>query len=247
MLRFQFSDARTWRYMIASMEKVLDEGVFVAKSDGLYFRALDPARVVMIDLYYPADAFTIFEVEGEEFSFGVSFETLAKILRRARKDDQLRLEVDQTWVNVIFTGRGERRFRFPQISLSVEVPGEPRVTFTVEAKLLATSFREAIRTLEPVADMLTLTALDEDKLLMRGQGDLESAELEFSLERQSLLDYQVDSPDQSTYSLEHFSQMLQAAQAAETAVVKFGADIPARVDFEYPGGGRLTFYVSPAI
>ncbi len=247
MLRFQFTDARTWRYIIASIEKILDEGVFVADSESFRLRALDPARVVMVDLYYPAEAFTVFEVEGDEFSFGVPFATLAKILRRARKDDQLRLEVDETWVNVIFTGRGQRRFRIPQISLSVEVPGEPKVTFTVEARMMASSFREAIRTLEPVADMLTLVALDEDKLLLRGQGDLESAELEFSLERQSLLDYTVDSPDQSTYSLEHFSQMLQAAQAAETAVIRFGADIPARIDFDYPGGGRLTFYVSPSI
>jgi len=246
LLRLQFSDARTWRYIIASIEKVLDEGVFVAGEDGLRFRALDPARVVMVDLFYPADAFSIYEVEGGEAKFGVSFATLAKVLRRARKDDQLGLNATDTWIDVVFIGRGQRRFRVPQISLSVEVPGEPRVSFTVEAKMMASSFREAIRTLEPIADMLTLAAVDEDRLLMRGRGDLESAELEFSLERQSLLDYRVDSNDESTYSLEHFSQMLQAAQAAETAVVKFGADIPARVDFDYPGGGRLTFYVSPS-
>ena len=247
MLRFTFMDARTWRYMIASVEKILDEGVFVAREDGLYFRALDSARVVMVDLAYPAEAFSEYEVEGGEVNFGVSFNMLAKVLRRARKDDQLRLVVDEASIEVVFVGRGERRFRIPQISLSVEVPGEPKIPFTVEARMMATSFREAVKTLEPVADMLTLAAIDEDRLLFRGQGDLESAELEFSMERQSLLDYQVESPDESTYSLEYFSQMLQAAQAAETAIVRFGADLPARVDFEYPGGGRLTFYVSPSV
>ncbi|MCE4619351.1 MAG: DNA polymerase sliding clamp [Desulfurococcales archaeon] len=244
--RIRFQDARTWRYIVASMEKVLDEGVFVATNDGLSFRALDPARVVMIDLFYPADSMLNYELEKDEVEFGVSFNTLVKVLRRARKDDELEFKISETFIDVMFLGRGTRRFRIPQISLAVERPPEPKIGFTVTAKMLATTFREAIRTIEPIADTIRLMAT-EDKLVIRGIGDIESAELEFSMERQSLLDLLVESEDTSNYSLEYFSQMLQAAQAAETATVKYAGDAPVRVDFEFMGGGRLTFYVSPTI
>jgi proliferating cell nuclear antigen len=242
----RFQDARTWRYIIASMEKVLDEGVFYATSDGLSFRALDPSRVVMVDLFYPSDAMLKYELESDEVEFGVSFGTLVKVLRRARKDDELELRIGDASIDVVFLGRGVRRFRIPQISLSIEKPPEPKIAFTVTAKMMATVFREAIRTLEPIADTLRVMA-EEDKFIMRGIGDIESAELEFSLERQSLLDLQVESNDTSNYTLEYFSQMLQAAQAAETATFMYAGDAPARVDFEFLGGGRLTFYVSPTL
>ncbi|MCE4601329.1 MAG: DNA polymerase sliding clamp [Desulfurococcales archaeon] len=244
--RIRFQDARTWRYIIASMEKVLDEGVFIANSEGLSFRSLDPARVVMVDLFFPAEAMSDYELEEDEVEFGVSFDTLVKVLRRARKNDELEIRVSDTFIDVLFLGRGSRRFRIPQITLSIERPPEPKIGFTVTAKMLATTFRESMRTLEPIADTLSLLA-SEESFIMRGTGDIESAELEFSVERQSLLDMQVESPDSSSYTLEYFSQMLQAAQAAETATVMYAGDAPARVDFEYVGGGRLTFYVSPTI
>jgi len=247
MLHLRFSDARTWRYMMASIEKILDDGVFVANEEGLMLRALDPSRVVMVDLFYPSDSFSIYEVEGDEFSFGVSFNVFSRVLRRAKKDDQLELRVDESFIDVKFVGRGSRRFRIPQISLSYERPGEPRITFTVMVRMVASAFREAIRTVEPIAETLRLVALDEDRFLMRGRGDLEQAELEFSLSKQSLLEYQVDSPDESSYSVEYFSQMVQAAQAADVAVIEYSADVPVKVTFEYTGGGRLVFYVSPTI
>jgi len=57
LFRFRFTDARTWRYMVASIEKIIDEGVFVASPEGLSLRALDTSRVAMVDLYYPQDSF----------------------------------------------------------------------------------------------------------------------------------------------------------------------------------------------
>lgn len=244
----RFQDARTWRYIVASMEKVLEEGVFVASSEGLSFRALDPSRVVMIDLFYPSDAMLDYELEEQEVEFGVSFDTLVKVLRRARKDDELEIRVSDAFIDIVFLGRGTRRFRIPQISLTVEKPPEPKIGFTVTARMLATVFREAVKTLEPIADTIRLMASGE-KFVMRGIGDIESAELEFSMsmDRQSLLDLVVESEDKADYSLEYFSQMLQAAQAAETATIKYAEDAPVRVDLEYVGGGRLTFYVSPTL
>jgi len=248
VFRFKFGDARVWRYMIASIEKILDESMFIATSEGLSLRALDTSHVVMVDLYYPRDAFTEYEVEGEEASFGVSFSTLSKVLRRARKDDSLELNIRGPVIEVSLVGRGVRTFRIPQISLTLERLPEPKITYTVEARMMSTLFREAIRDLEPIADVVTIRASeDQDTLLFRGSGDVAKGEVEFSLSRGSLIDYRVDSPDTSSYTLEYFTYMNQAAQAAEVIALKYSADAPIRVDVEYQDGGRLTFYVSPRI
>ncbi|MEB3764996.1 MAG: proliferating cell nuclear antigen (pcna) [Desulfurococcales archaeon] len=247
MFRFRFTDARTWRYMVASIEKIIDEGVFVASPEGLSLRALDTSRVAMVDLYYPQDSFKEYEVE-EETEFGVSFPLLSKVLRRARKDDELELKIEGSYIEIIFHGRGTRRFKIPQITLSYEKLPEPKISYTVTARLLGSTFREVVRTIEPLADAIVFEAGEGgDKLYVRGEGDIEKAELILSMERGSLLDLEVESPDRSMYTLEYFSEMIQAAQAANMTVVRYSMDAPIRVDMEYQEGGRLTFYVSPRI
>ncbi len=244
-LRFHFRDARVWRYMVASIEKIIDEGVFVATPEGLSLRAMDTSRVVMVDLFYPSSAFDDYSVE-EEKEFGVSFTVLSKVLRRARKNDELVLVVDDSKITVKLAGRGERTFRFPQIMLTYEKLPEPKIQFTVKAKMMGSTFKEVIKDIELMSESVTIRAT-ESALYMTGKSDIASVEAELSLERGSLIDLIVDSPDQASYSIEYFSQMGNAAQAADSVTLQYSEDAPARVDFEYMGGGRLTFYVSPRI
>jgi len=246
--RFVFGDARVWRYMIASIEKIIDEGVFVISESGISLRALDTSNVVMVDLFYPESSFREFEPGEGETEFGVSFGVLSKVLRRARKNDELELKVGESELEVIFRGRGKRLFRIPQIMLTHQKLPEPKIPITVTASITSTVFREAVRTIEPIADTIVFEADGEgEKLYIRGEGDIEKAELILSLERGSLIDLSVENPDRSMYTLEYFSQMMQAAQAANTVAIKYSMDAPIRVDMLYPPEGRLTFYVSPRI
>ena len=246
--RFVFGDARVWRYMVASIEKILDEGVFVVSQEGVSLRAMDLSKIVMVDLFYPESSFREFEPGEGETEFGVSFNVFSKVLRRARKNDELEIRVGESSIEVVFRGRGRRLFRIPQIMLTYQKLPEPKIPITVTATMTSTVFRESIRTIEPIADAVMFEA-DEDgeKLYIRGEGDIERAELVLSLERGSLIDLTVESPDSALYTLEYFSQMMQAAQAANTVVVKYSQDAPVRVDMQYPPEGRLTFYVSPRI
>lgn len=247
MFTFRFKDASVWRYMIASVEKIIDEGVFVATEEGLSLRALDTSHVVMVDLYYPAEAFTEYSVKPGGVEIGVSMGVLARILRRARKEDELSLSLEGGNIVVGYYGRGVRRFEVPQISLVHEKLPEPRISFTVKAKMLASTFKDSIKTLEPIADSVTFKALEDKRLLLLGRGDVASAEVELSLEKQTLLEMDVESADESTCSIEYMADMVSAAAVADVIAIQYSQDAPIRVDMEYPGGGRLTFYVSPRV
>ena len=249
VLRFKFRDARTWRYMMSSVEKILDEGVFIASEEGLRLRALDTSHIAMVDLYFPADAFDDWEPVESEVSFGVSFKELTKVLRRAAKEDSLVLEVDEARITVEFQalGKGRRIFRIPQISLTYERIGEPRVEYTVTARMLGSTFRDMVKDLEAIGEAIAFDAGVEGKLIVRAEGDIEKGEVELSIDDGTLLDLEATSPDRASYTMEYFSEMLSAAQVADTVVIRYAEDAPVRVDMEYAGGGRLTFYVSPRI
>ncbi|MGC8573697.1 MAG: DNA polymerase III sliding clamp, partial [Caldisphaera sp.] len=102
--------------------------------------------------------------------------------------------------------------------------------------------------IEAISDSLTINADDkENKLIITGKGDIESAEIELSLEKQNIIELSVDSPDSSTYSIEYFSDMLMAAKEADLITLMYSQDAPVKVEMEYQNGGKITFYVSPRI
>ncbi len=246
-IRFRFRDARVWRYMMASVEKIIDEGVFVASEEGLRLRALDTSHVAMVDLFYPRDAFEEWEIPGEEATFGVSFKEFTRVLRRAQKDDELALEVEEAAIRVILDSptRGARVFRIPEISLMQEKLPEPKIEFTVMAKVFSTTFREVIKDLEVVGEAIMIRVPEEgDRLIMSSKGDIEQAEVELVI-GSGLLDLEVNSPDKSVYPIDYFSEARSAAQAADTVALSYAEFAPIKIDMEYGGGGRLTIYVSP--
>jgi len=246
-VKLKFKEPRTWRYIIGSIEKIIDEGVFTANDNGLHFRALDTSRIVMVDFIYPKSSFDEFEVNNEE-SIGVSFSVLSDVLKRAEKDDMLELITDENNIALKYIGKGERIFRIPQLSLSQDKLPEPKITFTVRAKLTNNSFIDIINDIEAISDSLTISANDkEDKLIITGRGDIESAEIELSLEKQNIIELNIDSPDSSTYSIEYFSNMLIAAKEADLVTLMYSQDAPVKVEMEYQNGGKITFYVSPRI
>ena len=244
-MKLRFKSARTWTYIVGSIKEILDEGVFTATDQGLSLRALDTSRVVMVDLFYPREAFDVYEVSEKE-SFGVSFDVLGKVLARSLKDEALSLETQKDSLLVSFEGHGVRQFRIPQVSLNVEELPEPKISFTVYAKMSNATFIDAVKAVEEVADSLTISA-EEGKVYFIGAGDVEKVEVELSVEGQSLIDLKVDSPDRATYSVEYFDDMIKAARGADQVTLQYAQDSPARVQFDFEGGGRLTFYVSPRI
>ncbi len=247
MLKFTFRDARIWRYTIASIEKILDEGVFIATPEGISLRALDTSHVVMVDLQYPYTAFTEFTVEKDVVEVGVSFSVLSRVLRRATKNDELVLELKGNSIVVEFRRKGVRRFRIPLIHLTYEKIPEPKIAFTVKAKMLGSTFREVVRVLKPIASSVTLRAFEDGKIAFIGKGDIASGEVELSLDKQTLLEAIIESPDEASYAMEYFEYITTASQVADTITIQYAQEAPIRVDLEYADGGRLTFYVSPRI
>ncbi len=245
-MKLKFKNAKTWSYIVGSIKNIIDEGVFTATSEGLSLRALDSSRVVMVDLFYPKEAFDEYDVSGEE-TVGVSFDVFSKILARGQSDETLELQSSGDSLTVAFEGHGRREFKIPQISMSVEKLPEPRISFSVTAKMMNAVFVDSIRAIEEVSDSVTFSATNDGKLYLIGAGDVEKVELELSIDNQSLIEINVDSPDKATYSVEYFDDMIKAARGADQVTIQYAQDSPAKVQFDYEGGGRLVFYVSPRV
>ncbi|MEM4528227.1 MAG: DNA polymerase sliding clamp, partial [Desulfurococcaceae archaeon] len=103
-MRIRFRDAIVWRYAFVAISKIIEEATLNFSPNGLKLRAMDPSAVALIDLAIPVESFTEFDIPGE-VNIGLNMEEFARVLKRARKGDELVLEIGERKINVIFEGK----------------------------------------------------------------------------------------------------------------------------------------------
>lgn len=245
-MKLVFFDARVWRYLVSAISKIVDEGVFiVSRDEGLRFRAMDPSHVILLDMRFPPDSFEEFEVD-EERSIGVNFEDLAKVLRRARKEDRLELEAEETTFTVTLVGRGLRKFSLPILDITAEDIPEPQLEFKARIKVMSDIYRDTIKDVELVGDVLRFYATSEEFKVI-SSSEFGEAEIIYTLESGSLLELEVEDTQQASYTLEYFSDLSGASRVADTVTIKFSNDMPVQVDHELPQGAYFGFLVAPRV
>lgn len=248
-MRMKFSNAGIWRYIVASISKIIEEGVFKADSTGLKLRALDSTNTALVDLFIPKEAFLEYEVGAEE-RFGVNFEDFAKIMRLASKGDELLLEtLEGGRLGVSFHGHGNRTFILPNIEVSgVEEASEISLEFPVVARIQPAIFEDVLEELEVVGDVVSFeSGAGSSKLVLSSASDIAEARVELSLEDGSLLEYTVNSDSKASYSIEYLAEIARVSPVAEGLTLSYGSNIPLKLVFDISQGGRLTFYVSPRL
>ncbi len=245
MLRFVYPDAREWKYLIASLATLIDEANFVATKEGLKLRALDPSRIAMVDLELPSEIFEEYHIDEDVVRIGVNFDELNKIIKRGKADERVIFEVDGKRLKIVILSRAERAFSIPLLDIFGEELPSPKVTFTVKAKMLSDTLKDALNDVALISDSVKFRG-EQDYLSLSARSDRGEFEAKFSLENGSLIEYEVVEPSSAIYSLSLLSDMVKkAAPLSDAALLQFASNKPLSLTFELPGGGRLTYYLAP--
>ncbi|MEM3926747.1 MAG: DNA polymerase sliding clamp [Desulfurococcaceae archaeon] len=244
-MRIRFRDAIVWRYAFVAISKIIEEATLNFSPNGLKLRAMDPSAVALIDLAIPVESFTEFDIPGE-VNIGLNMEEFAKVLKRARKGDELVLEIGERKISVIFEGKGIRRFTIPSIETTLQEIPEISFEVAFRGKILPKVFKDVVRELEPISDVIEFHVPgDGDKLIIRASSEIGNAELELSTSSGSLLECEILGEASSKYTLDYLIDISTASQVSEFLLMEFGNETPIRLVYELPNGGKLEFYVAP--
>lgn len=239
-----FPDAREWRYIIESLSTIVDEANFVATESGLSLRALDPGRIAMVELDMPREIFEEYETDGE-VKIGVNFDDFNKIIKRAKADNKLILEVRENKLIVILQGRVERRFTLPLLDIAGQELPEPKLNLTVMAKMLSDTFRDSLKDASLISESIRLKAM-EDRLILQAKSDKGELEAVFTLEAGSLLDLEITEPAESSYGLDFLEKIVSKAyRISDIITLQFATNMPLSMTFDIAGGGSLKYLLAP--
>ncbi|MEM0042433.1 MAG: proliferating cell nuclear antigen (pcna) [Thermofilaceae archaeon] len=244
-LLFEFPDARDWRYLIESLETVIEEASFIADNEALRLRALDSSRIAMVDLYLPRESFSTYEIDEVPTRIGVNFDEFNKILKRAKADDKIICRVEGGRLKVTLSGKAERTFSLPIISTEGGELPVPKVTFDVTAKMVSDTFRDSLKEAELISDTIRFAG-EQRELKLAARSDKGEWEAIFSMEKGSLIEYEVRQPSYSSYSLEYLNDIVgKAYRISDLVTIEFSTNKPLCLTFDIAAGGILRFFLAP--
>ncbi|HIP75297.1 MAG TPA: DNA polymerase sliding clamp, partial [Thermococcus paralvinellae] len=214
--------------------------------DGISMRAMDPSRVVLIDLNLPAEIFSKYEVDGEE-TIGVNMDHFKKILKRGKSKDILILKKgEENFLEVTLQGTATRTFRLPLIEVEELELELPELPFTAKAIVLGEVLKEAVKDASLVSDSLKFIAR-ENEFIMKAEGETNEVEIKLTLEDEGLLDLDVQEETKSAYGISYLADMVKGIGKADEVIIQFGNDMPLQMDYPVRDNGRLTFLLAPRV
>lgn len=241
--RVVYPEAKSIKSIVDSLAKLVDEVAIIVSNEGLSLKALDPARVALIEVILPSTSFLEYEV-NEETTIGMSMANLSKLLTRLKKGDRFELFVKEDYVGITIHAAVKRTYRFKNLEVQVPEIPEASLEFSVEAQVLADAIKQAIKDAETVGDTLEFEAKDDQALFMRGVGGT-IAETKLTREMPALIDLVVKEPAKSAYSIEYLKNVVALTKIAEATTIKFSSDAPVYLEFSLAGEGRVKFLLAP--
>lgn len=241
--RISYPEAKYIKTLIEVLGKLVDEVAFQITPDGVIVKALDAARVALIDILLPPTAFLEYDVP-EEIVAGVSTANLAKLLKKVKKGDRFVMEVDEEKVTITIESIIRRIYEFRNLDVPIPEIPEAALEFNVQAHLLVDVIKHAIKDAEAVGDLLEIEAPNNETLFFRGRGT-GVTETKIVAGSPALIDLEVKEPSKSIYNLGYLKYVINLTKIAELVVLRFSTDMPLEMEFSI-GEGRVKYLLAPA-
>ncbi len=244
--RLKYPDAKVLKTVVDALAKIVDEAIFKVSEDGVRVSGMDPAKISMIVLDFPREAFLEYDV-SEPIDIGFSMESLKNVLKRGKKGDTVDILATQDKVLIVIEGGIVKRYLLPNLEILSDIPEDIKLEFDVEAVILGDALKKALKDVETIGDIIEFEA-SEDALIIRGKGDSRSrVEARFTRDTTALIDLDVKNPASSAYDVAYLKNVVNLTGIADTIEVKFSQDKPLMLVFRSPEGSRVLYLLAPSI
>ena len=232
--------------IISAISTLVEEATFVATSEGITFRGMDPSHVALIDISWPNSAFEKYECDSD-IKFGVRIDEFSKLIKRADKKDSIEISISEQNMLLVQVGKN-KKYKMRLIESSATDTPLPKIPYDSKIVLSSSKFDKILGDVQVVSDYLTIQTTDS-KADFSGKGD--SGEVVIDIDKDNDDDIEeVSSKEDSngTYSLEYLNPVVKAVgNTAGFITCEFSSAKPLRIEFKVANIGRIHFYLAPRV
>lgn len=240
-------DAIQVKNLFKTISVLVDEATFKLTPKGLTLRAMDPARVAMIDMVIPRESCEEHLcTEDMKFCFSID-RFLDKTLKNIAKTDGIRLDIQTGLVEKLNTrlfGKLTRQFSMPLLEGSDEEAPKPKIDFMYSARLVLENVNALFKDLEDHVRIIGT----QDGLTFEQKGDIEDFTTTLQKGDETVLSIEAKEDAKATYSVSYLREILKALSSLTDIIeLSYSTDMPIRISAELEHLGTVNFYVAPRI
>jgi proliferating cell nuclear antigen len=228
-----------FRTALEAISSFIPEGNFRFSDTGIFFKAIDPSQVVLVDYFIDKKLFDVYDIEPN--FVGIDLVELNKILQRAMPKDKMSLDVSDAELKVKFESDLKRSFRLPLIDVNEEEIKTPKVEYDTKIVIGAASIKEILRDAALFGSSIVLKVVEKKFFVeARGsQGTMNSEAGDVA---------KVDSKKDVTakFSLNFLQNIIKEADLSAKVTIELKSDSPMKVSFKI-GDSGIEFYLAHMI
>ncbi len=230
---------------VTIISDLVNEARFKISKDSMELIAMDPANVAMVIFKLLSSAFTEYDIK-EDVEIAINLNNLKQILRRAKSNDMVSLELLENKLKIQLKSNTTRTFNLPIIELEEKEQKIPDLKFPVNINMQCNMLNEAVEDAGIVAESLTFET-EPKKFNILAEGDLSQVKIEMKEDGAIKINVEGNSKIRSKYSIEYLKKMVAASKLADTVDIKFNKDYPLRLDYKEVDKLMLSFILAPRV
>jgi proliferating cell nuclear antigen len=228
-----------FRSAVEGISSFVPEGNFRFTDKGIFFKAVDPSQVVLVDYFVDKKCFDKYLVEPN--FVGVDVVEFTRILQRSLPNDKLVLDVSDAELKVRFESELKRNFRLPLIDVSGEDPKIPVIEYEAKVEILAASLKEVLKDAALFGSSIVLK-VSEGKFFVEAKGssgvmDAEATKVSHISSKKEVT---------AKFSLNFLQNIIKQAENEKQVTIELKNDSAMRVSYAI-GPSRIVFYLAHMI
>ncbi|MCH8004354.1 MAG: proliferating cell nuclear antigen (pcna) [Nanoarchaeota archaeon] len=245
-MRLTLAEPKYLKESITIISDLVNEARFKVNKEAIELVAMDPANVAMVIFKLLSSSFTEYDVK-KDVEIAINLNNLKQILRRAKPNDMLTLELDpENKLKIQLKGDNVRTFNLPIIDLDEKEQKIPDLKFPVSVTVSSSILNEAIEDVDIVAESVTFLA-EPKKFTIQAEGDLSQAKIE--MKEGDNVKIKTDGNDKvkAKYSVEYLKKMISGSKIADDVSISFSNDYPLKLEFKTVDKVMLSFILAPRV
>lgn len=234
------------RDSLGTVAELIDEAELHLKKDKINIIASDRAVVAVANFSILSKAFKKYECKKEE-KIGVNLPHLLDILKRARGDDIVDIELREKQLFITMENGSTRNFVLPLIDISrEETPPIDKLNFPVSIKLKTDVLDNGISDADLITDSIVFN-VDNETVSLRAESDNRVAEMLLTKKSPGLIKLDGSEKIKARYSLDYLKKMIKAKKITDKVTLSMANDYPMKLTFEVPDKLSLDFILAPRV
>jgi len=244
-MKLSLAEPKYLKDSIAIISDLVNEARFKVTPNAIELIAMDPANVAMVVFKLLSSLFVDYNVK-ESLEIAINLSSFKQILRRAKANDMITLELEENKLKITLKSNTTRTFYLPIIDLEEKQQKVPQLTFPLKVKTTSAIFTEAIEDVDIVAESVSFV-VEPNKFSVQAEGDLSKAKIEIPQDDDTTVVSDTTDLVKSKYSIEYLKKMIPGSKLSDAVTIQFNKDYPLMLEYRAIDKVQLTFILAPRV